>query len=44
MGDLEGLTVNRRYVVSKKLQAGFYGATWLAKDKQTREDVCLKVS
>lgn len=44
MGDLVGLTVNRRYEVSKKLQAGFYGATWLARDNQTREDVCLKVS
>ena len=43
MGDLVGLTVNRRYEVSKKLQAGFYGATWLARDNQTREDVCLKV-
>lgn len=44
MEDLEGLTVNRRYEVLKKLQVGFYGATWLAKDNQTREDVCLKVS
>lgn len=42
--DLEGLTVNGRYEVSRKLQAGFFGTTWLATDNRTRENVCLKVS
>ena len=41
---LEGYIIDDRYTVCKRLQSGFYGATWLATDaKDDHKDVCLKV-
>lgn len=41
---LEGYIVDDRYTVCKRLQSGFYGATWLATDaRNDYQDVCLKV-
>ena len=41
--ELEGWRVAARYDVTKKLQSGYYGTTWLARDQAVDEDVCLKV-
>ena len=40
---LEGLVVGSRYLVARFLQSGFFGKTWLARDRQCDRDVCLKV-
>ena len=41
---LEGYIIDDRYTVCKRLQSGFYGATWLATDaRNDYKDVCLKV-
>lgn len=42
--DIKGATVDKRYYVDKKIQTGFYGATWLSKDlRNGSAEVCLKV-
>ncbi|XP_064393734.1 uncharacterized protein LOC135341165 [Halichondria panicea] len=41
--DIKGATVDKRYYVDKKIQTGFYGATWLSKDlRNGSAEVCLK--
>ncbi len=42
--ELQGTTVKGQYEVAKRLQSGFYGVTWLAKDTVHSREVCLKAS
>ena len=41
--DIQGATVDGRYAVESKIQSGYYGSTWLAKDVKKSMDVCIKV-
>lgn len=41
--DLEGCLVGGVYEVKRRLQSGYFGVTWLAENKTTNRDVCLKV-
>lgn len=41
--DIQGATVDGRYRVDRKIQSGYYGSTWLAKDVEKSVDVCIKV-
>ncbi|XP_019864502.1 PREDICTED: uncharacterized protein LOC100641450 isoform X1 [Amphimedon queenslandica] len=40
--DLEGCLVGGVYEVKRRLQSGYFGVTWLAENKTTNRDVCLK--
>lgn len=44
--ELAGLRVAARYDVVKRLQSGYYGTAWLARDQgqEPEEEVCLKAS
>ena len=41
--DLEGHRIGGRYDVSRRLQSGYFGVTWLALDRNTNTEVCVKV-
>ena len=41
--DLAGCVLDSKYEVVKRLQSGFFGTTWLAKDLGNQIDVCVKV-
>ena len=43
MMELEGHVLGSRYKVQRKIQSGYFGTTWTARDLTTRGTVCVKV-
>lgn len=41
--DLEGHLIGGQYDVKRRLQSGYFGVTWLALNRATNTDVCIKV-
>ena len=41
--ELEGHVLGSRYKVQRKIQSGYFGTTWTARDLTTRGTVCVKV-
>ncbi|CAI8032069.1 Cell division protein kinase 2 homolog CRK1 [Geodia barretti] len=42
MMELEGHVLGSRYKVQRKIQSGYFGTTWTARDLTTRGTVCVK--